>query len=923
MSHRKSILLILALATLWASLAVALAAGGQINGSVTDPQGAVVVGAAVTVVDPLTNQSFKATTDQQGRYKIEGLPAGTYNLTVSARGFSDARREGIKVVEGGAQTVDLRLEVAPVQAEIRVSSSAGNPNADPVYRQLRQKSNDPDAFNGQVASVNNLVLKRDAAIFTLRSGELYFIAPTEERTTGAVFIGEGELSLTPPTEIEKRSLAIFLDKPTLNEQFTQLVLRFTDKTFEEVKQSQNASMRTGGAQSARARSIYRDHQSTLRKQLRTNLEARTLWDIYAPKNPGFFIAFIEGRRFNKLIYQVDPLGIPDVTPEEVMLYSYGESDKGVWTAFHLAESYQRGTAHNNKDHRLFDIKKHEIDAAIRATQIAASDRITFVAYRTGTRVLPFNLYGSLRVSSVQDEQGRTLDFIQESKDEDADFAVILPQPIEVGKTYKITVQYQGDSALEDSGGGNYILLPRFTWYPNNGSTGFYDRALFEMTFRYPKVNTFVGTGNQVAPDALEGDVKVSKWSSGTTELAVAGFNYGRFKKKEILDQETGYNVEFYANEEVPDEIKAIQQQIQELERRGYKVFATLGSVSTTSMGDKALAEAENSTRIYNLFFGKLPYTRIAMTQQPAGFFGQAWPTLIYMPYIAFLDATQRHQLLGRHSTNTFWRYVGPHELAHQWWGHTIGWKSYHDQWMSEGFAEFSTSLYAQYVRKDTGKFIDFWEEQRKRIVEASDATKGRKPYTVGPVTQGYRLNTGKTGNVAQFMIYPKGAYILHMLRMMMYDPRQGGDARFQAMMSDFVKKYFNKDVTTEDFKKVVEKHLPPEMNLSSDGRMDWFFNQWVYGTEIPSYRFDYQIGSASGQTTLNGRITQSGVADDFLMKVPVYVDFGKGWERLGAATVLGNKPVELANVPLPGSPKRIAICALNDVLALSIENNKQ
>jgi hypothetical protein len=243
--------------------------------------------------------------------------------------------------------------------------------------------------------------------------------------------------------------------------------------------------------------------------------------------------------------------------------------------------------------------------------------------------------------------------------------------------------------------------------------------------------------------------------------------------------------------------------------------------------------------------------------------------------------------------------------------------------MSEGFAEFSTSLYAQYVRKDVGKFVDFREEQRKRIIEARDATKGRKPYTVGPVTQGYRLNTGKTSNVAQFMIYPKGAYILHMLRMMMFDPSQGGDARFQAMMADFVKTYYNKDITTEDFKRIVDKHMPPQMDLGGNGRMDWFFDQWVNGTQIPSYRFDYQFGEANGQTVLNGRITQSGVADDFRMKVPVYVDFGKGWERLGSAAILGNKPVDLANIPLPGKPRRAAICALNDVLALNVENNKQ
>ena len=64
-------------------------------------------------------------------------------------------------------------------------------------------------FAGPYAVVNNLQIKRDAANFTLKSGELYFITPVEGRVTAAVFIGDGELSLTPPTEIEKRSIKIF------------------------------------------------------------------------------------------------------------------------------------------------------------------------------------------------------------------------------------------------------------------------------------------------------------------------------------------------------------------------------------------------------------------------------------------------------------------------------------------------------------------------------------------------------------------------------------------------------------------------------------------------------------------------------------------------------------------------------------------
>ncbi|HVQ36367.1 MAG TPA: carboxypeptidase-like regulatory domain-containing protein, partial [Pyrinomonadaceae bacterium] len=55
-------------------IAIAYAAGGRIEGRVTDPKGDAVVGASVTITDEVNNQRFSAVTDQQGRYKIEGLP---------------------------------------------------------------------------------------------------------------------------------------------------------------------------------------------------------------------------------------------------------------------------------------------------------------------------------------------------------------------------------------------------------------------------------------------------------------------------------------------------------------------------------------------------------------------------------------------------------------------------------------------------------------------------------------------------------------------------------------------------------------------------------------------------------------------------------------------------------------------------------
>ena len=58
------------------------------------------------------------------------------------------------------------------------------------------------------------------------------------------------------------------------------------------------------------------------------------------------------------------------------------------------------------------------------------------------------------------------------------------------------------------------------------------------------------------------------------------------------------------------------------------------------------------------------------------------------------------------------------------------------------------------------------------------------------------------------------------------------------------------------------------------------------------------------------------------MLIPIYVDFGKGLVRIGAANITGNSSVELKNIKLGQPAKRAAICVLNDVLALSIQNGK-
>jgi aminopeptidase N len=320
-------------------------------------------------------------------------------------------------------------------------------------------------------------------------------------------------------------------------------------------------------------------------------------------------------------------------------------------------------------------------------------------------------------------------------------------------------------------------------------------------------------------------------------------------------------------------------------------------------------------QICSFYFGRSPYDDIYITEQPDFFFGQSWPNLVYLPISAYTDSTQRWLLFGNinNKFTGFVQEVTPHEVSHQWWGHAVGWASYHDQWLSEGFAEFSAGLFLEKaVGKDWQKdYIAFWNHLRQRILEKNNY--GVAPNDAGPLWLGLRLIAPRTASAYQDVTYAKGAYVLQMLRSMMYSP-QDQDKAFIEMMHDFVASHRDKAASTESFKEIAEKHITKSMDFQRNGRLDWFFNEWVYGTQVPRYHFEYQLAPGDGgQVKLHMTITQSDVDDQFAMLVPVFADFGKGMVRLGQIGVVGNTTRSL-DALLPSQPKKVALNAYKDIL---------
>jgi aminopeptidase N len=207
-----------------------------------------------------------------------------------------------------------------------------------------------------------------------------------------------------------------------------------------------------------------------------------------------------------------------------------------------------------------------------------------------------------------------------------------------------------------------------------------------------------------------------------------------------------------------------------------------------------------------------------------------------------------------------------HEVSHQWWGHIVGWKSYHDQWLSEGFAEYTSAWFMQTKDGDNKRFFNMLDAWKDQITQKGGGS-GRywqEGSTAGPVWLGYRLSSTKSNDYYN-LVYAKGGYVMHMLRMILFDYNKNSDDRFIELMRNFIRIYSGKKASTTDFKNLTEKQMGMDM--------DWFFDQWVFGIDIPTYRNEYEVIEENGQYIVKANITQENVPDDFKMVVPLVVEF--------------------------------------------------
>jgi hypothetical protein len=756
-----------------------------------------------------------------------------------------------------------------------------------------------------IAPGNRIELRRGDAVLSLEEGTLAFFSPLDGNITGVVFSGRGHALALPRDPSEKQQMGYFLGAPVLDQDFFSGYFRFTDATAGELlRQFQSAKL------APQMDSSFAAQWEAALAQLNSGQTLRILFDRLSQNPPPYFHAALEGAvtgPFDVVLdFQRDEpflLGQFQKTPAKTFY--------DVWTS-HTVPGFPprpvsfRGLSYNVQTSILPD------------NSLEASASVRIRAETGGERALTFQLSRALNVDKVSGEQGEPLAFfqnegmnLQQRSVRGLDFlSVVLPETPSRNQEFTLKFHYRGN-VIEDAGNGVLYVGARESWYPHLGDGA--EFAAYDLTMRWPRKLRLTATGSKLE-EHEDGDFRVGHWKTDNP-ASVAGFNLGEYASVSVTS--AGHTIDVYANRQLE---QSLRNRIASSDSDVLPIpSGPLGSpvigramspmLSPPSPADtlKLLGkEIDSSIRFYETFSGPFPLRVLSVSQIP-GTFAQGWPGLLYISTYSFLSSeAQQRAGLSTAVQEHFTELVPYHEVAHQWWGNVVGWSSYRDQWINEAIAQYLSLLFAD-TKKNPDHTLHVWLERFRRQLLEKLSGAALPAADVGPLTIGTRLNSSKSPQAYEEIVYAKGAWIFHMLREMLRQPgAKNPDARFAALLQTLAARYAYRALSTEDLQREVETVMTPSMDLEGGRSMQWFFEQWVRGTGIPHYRVEYASHATEKGFLVKGKLYQSGVPRSFIASVPLYAGGGSGTRSL-LGNVVAAGPETSFHFLSPIQPRKLII----------------
>ena len=792
----------------------------------------------------------RAVIRERDRVPLEGtLPGDGYRLMVE-----------ILIERGSRARIETwRLDIRRVptgtsEDEWRVAGQQSLSSVDGLHRLALNSS--------RAYRARNLVIRSDDLELRVPDGHV-FTADTSDGPTAAVILAANgsTMSFRPAPEAEREQVRIYAGSEAIEARVDELFLRFNSSDF--------ASRMPAGSltETAVDPSLFRRADAVFRefvvKTFSLDLSdlSRDTWSL--PPTPGDLLAEIRTRRFQTLTYSKSA-----GDPEDISLFD--RRRRRNISVYSSAGRLAAGAARFDEDSRAaFDVSHYDLDVSfdparqwidgralmrLRVRADAVNTLTLRLAENLTVRSIYSNEFGRLLSLRIRGQNNVivnlagyatrgaqiTLDIVYSGRLEPAepDREAAAPQFPQDRAEVVDTTSFPREPSL--------LYSTRAYWYPQ-GVDGDYATAVMHLTV--PEIYQVVASG-QLAPGS---PVVVP---GGARQPSARRYNF-----------ETRQPVRYLACL-ITRLVRAGEQTVSLVEPLANLVSAGSGAMPAEPLpagsfnsqvelaveanprqltrGRQAMPVAADVMTYYASIIGDSPYPDLTLAfieKELPGGHSPAYLAVLYTP----LPTASPNWSSDPAAFISFPEYFIAHELAHQWWGQAVGWRTYHDQWISEGFSQYFAALYA---RKRRGG--ELFADMLRRMAKWS-----RDQGKAGSVALGYRLgHIQGDSRIFRAIVYNKSAVVLHMLRRMI-----GDDAFFRGIRRLYFGARFDK-AGTDDVRAAFEKESGQDLRR--------FFDAWIGSSGTPAVAFSWSRAAGGGAREVVLRVEQRGRESEFPVTVTLH-----------------------------------------------------
>jgi hypothetical protein len=891
--------------------------------------------------DPLLRQlqTITETADQEGflallapeaepsaarEFALEALQENVDRTAVIPRFLIPASEEGDShelTVEVFAETGDrARLQtwnLQVIRADTAPVTVNGNPTAPVVASATPWTINGHEVVDG-IDSLHHLRLNRDlqydaknvvvvAEDMTLQMSKgAVFVAEVDAGITGLVLIGDGVMTFDPAPEAERQQVEIFSSAKILSAEFTHAFVRINPAMFSSRVSPNRLTKTPVDAGAFREAQRFFDQVGSLSYTIDLGrMSDRTWW---LTPSIGHFQAEVATRRHGNLTYTQ-----AQNQPEDVTLFQREPEYKIISLYSSARQQAAQGRYYDDQDSVAYDILDYDIVSSfepagvlqeslqsqpeLEGCWIVGTTRLAIEVTGVNLRNLSLQLAGELEVHSVTSREFGPLLFFRMGAPDN--LVISLPDAAPIGTEFSVIVAYSGllkaqaadenwlgrtrtlfrSEPLFGIGERRYIYSGSTAWYPRGVIPDF---ATATMELTVPADYGIIASG-----DAADNNPPLSQLDN---QLDPKPFRFTTIQPAKYLSAILSV---FWPHENPSREVPLVATTAMPPVRSGVLYDGVEVIVETNPRSAELIGEYQSRVQdileFYGSIMGDVPYPTFTLALSDSILPGGHSPAYFsvlnqQLPLQPGVQWSWGDDPVAFSETEHFFL---AHELAHQWWGQAVGWKNYHEQWLSEALAQYFAALY---VQKDGGDaaFQNVLKQMRQWSTRHSDD---------GPVYLGYRLGHIKgDARAYRALVYNKGALVLHMLRGLI------GDEDFFNGLRHYYSEMRFQRAGTDDLIRGFE--------IEAGRSLEGFFDQWIHGSELPELQFDYRtearVSGGKNEEDLVLAFEQTGSI--FEVPVPVRLRYQSG-------------EVEITVVPVTEQLTEVRIPLTDELRDVSVDEN--